>query len=494
MRIGGYIMKKGSFIGIDFGTTNTSVTRLLNDEHGINHVNLGENGGKSPFSSVVAIPKNGGALKFGREVRSKREELATEYEIFTSMKSYLGTNKEFIVGSNRYSATEITTQFLLSIKEYIYRHYQIDITEAGLSFPVDFTPKARHELRIAAENAGISVKSFVSESTAAYFANRSEGQAFSKVMVLDWGGGTFDISILGIKKNSVTELAVFGEKIGGDNLDLELARRVHAEVVKKSGLELHIPFEDMGSVNRDIMITRCENAKIEMSTSSDECEFTISNYGIYGTKSITISVEMFNGIVESIIKSRILRAINTALGRAILSPGAIDAVIIVGGSSSLASYEEAILYYFSYANIIIPQNPQWSTAEGAALMQIIAGNFKLSDSLGIFLSDGSVLPLLKANEDGVGSEVGPLNFSITEDTQDAHFVFTNGYGNRTFERVNVPTKGFLNEIIRLNATIEDDQIARIEIHNSFMGNPANNPPKKVEINRLTFYYDISELN
>ena len=68
-------MLKGSFIGIDFGTTNTSVVRVFIDEQGSRRDILGE-GGEYPFSSVVAIPKNGGTLKFGREVRNHREELS----------------------------------------------------------------------------------------------------------------------------------------------------------------------------------------------------------------------------------------------------------------------------------------------------------------------------------------------------------------------------------------------------------------------------------
>ena len=107
-------MQKGSFFGINFGTTNTAVVQLLNDEQGIRCINLGEEG-EYPFSSIVAIPKHGGTLKFGREVRNHREQLSEEYEIFTSMKTYLGTDKEFVVGANRYSATEITAEFFKSI-------------------------------------------------------------------------------------------------------------------------------------------------------------------------------------------------------------------------------------------------------------------------------------------------------------------------------------------------------------------------------------------
>ncbi|MDL2233239.1 Hsp70 family protein [Ruminococcaceae bacterium OttesenSCG-928-L11] len=480
------------YIGIDFGTTNTAVVQLFNDEHGYRSVNLGEEG-EYPFSSIVAIPHNSGdSLKFGREVRNRREELSSDFDIFTSMKSYLGTGKEFIVGSNRYSATDITCRFLLSVKEYILRKHNIDIVEAGLAFPVDFSPEARRELRIAAENAGIKVNCFLSESTAAYFANRKAGQAFSKVMVLDWGGGTFDISILELKKNSITETAVFGERVGGDDIDLALAKRVHAEIVKKSGSVNPLSFEDMNPVSRDLLVARCERAKIEISETDDEYDLTVMNYGDYGTKTVTISVDLFNGVVEPIIKSRILKAIDTALGRANLKPASIDAIVIVGGSSDLSSYEEAITSIFKDSQIILPNKPQWSTAEGAALMQIIGGNFKLNNSLGLYLSDDSIFPILKEGEHGVGSKIDPLSFSLTEDTQDAHFNFANEDGIM-YERVTVPTKGYLNEIIRLSAQIDDDQIARIQLSNSSMGDNHHNKPVDVEINKLTFFYDISGL-
>ena len=489
-------MKKGEFIGIDFGTTNTAVVQVLSDEQGMKTISLGEGG--YPFSSIVAIPKNGGAPKFGREVRNRREELSVDHDIFTSMKSYLGTYREFIVGANRYTATDITSAFLKYVKAYISRHHNVEINKAGFSFPVDFSPEARRELQIAAEKAGITVSSFISEPTAAYISSRGEVQACERVMVLDWGGGTFDISVLNLKKNSVTENFVLGERIGGDDIDIELARRIHAAIAQKSGIGTKTGFDDMSPADRDLIIARCERAKIEISETDEEYDFTVRDYGEYGTKSVTISLELFNGIVKPVLKSKILRAIDTALGRTSLTPAGIDAVIIVGGSSNLTSYAEAITRLFGEEKIIFPQKPQWSAAEGAALMQIIGGNFKLGNSLGDFLSDDSVFPLLKANEHGVGSKIGPVTFSLTEDTNEAHFIFTNGDGSRVFARENMPTrvpaKGYLDEKIKLNAEIGYDQIARIEIHNQSMGNIENNPPKKVEINELTFFYDISELN
>lgn len=484
-------MKSGNYFGIDFGTTNTSVVQLFVDEQGTRKVNLGEQG--EPFSSIVAIPKDGSKMKFGRDVRNRREELATDHDIFQSMKSYLGTDKEFIIGDNRYSATDITIEFLRSVKDYIQRSYHVKIDEAGFSFPVDFSPDARRELFFAAEKAGIKVKSFVSESTASFFANRNESQAYSRIMVLDWGGGTYDISILDIKKNSVSEATVFGERVGGDDIDLELARRVHADILRRVDNPNKISFEEMSPTSKDSMIARCEKAKIELTNTNDDYDFTIYNYGEYGTKSLNLSIDFFNGIVEPIIKDKILYAINAALGRAKLTPAGIDAVIIVGGSSQLTPYEQVITRLFGKEKIIIPEDPQWSTAEGAALMQLVGGNFQLNDTLGVQLSDGSIFPLFKAKEHGVGTKIDALSFSLVEDAQDAHFIFANSDNSVVFDKVAIPAKGFLNERIILTADIQNDQIARILIKNPFMGDNDDNEYTRVNINNLTFYYDTSFL-
>lgn len=489
-------MQMGQYIGIDFGTTNTAVVCVQDDEYGRKVTLLGEDG-EYPFSSIVAIPKSGGNILFGRNVRDKRLELAQAYDVYTSMKSYLGKNEpngesvSFVVGEHRYYPKDIAVAFFMHIKEYVKKSFNIDINAASLAFPVDFSPEARRELREAAVKAGIEVKAFVSESTAAYIANRKEGRAFSKVMVLDWGGGTLDISILKLTGTSIHEIAVWGDHIGGDDIDLELAERIHSRIAAESGISGG-RFEDMCPDERDQMIMRCEEAKISISDDSEDYPLTIRDYGAYGTKNINITVEQFNSIVEPIIKMRVLVAIDKALGKAGgLSPASIDGVIIVGGSSNLSAYERAITNLFNNAKIILPDKVQWATATGAALMQIVGGNFRLSDSVGVRLSDDSVFPVLQSGL-AIGEEIAPVTFSLTEDAPDAHFIFTNGTGKSVYAKQNVPTKGFLKETLELTAAIGDDQIARIDIYNKNFGTDAKRLTT-VELNKLNFHYDIGAL-
>ena len=242
---------------------------------------------------------------------------------------------------------------------------------------------------------------------------------------------------------------------------------------------------------RDQMIMRCEEAKISISDDGEDYPLTVRNYGAYGTKNTTITEEQFNAIVEPIIKARILKAINVALYKAGgLAPASIDGVIVVGGSSSLRLFEYAVTNLFNNSKIIFPEKRDWSTATGAALMQIVGGSFRLSDMVGIKLSDDSIYEILPEGF-AINKSIDPITFSLTEDALDARFIFTNSTGNNVYAKKSVPTKGFLKEELVLSAEIGNDQIARININNKNLGN--SNKNTLVKLNKLTFHYDISAL-
>lgn len=476
-----------SYVGIDFGTTNTAVVEICEDEFGRKIRNLGENG-NYPFSSIVAVPKNeDGEILFGRGVREKQQELSENYDVFLSMKSYLGTDKEFVVGEKIFSATDITAKFLQYVRKYIKENHDLDVVSATFSLPVDFTADARRELKNAAIQAGITPEGFISESTSAYVANIQEARDLSKVMVVDWGGGTLDISILEVSKDMLVEATVWGEKIGGDDIDLEMANLVHKEIMKKN--DKKIPLEEMTPSQRDNLIMLCENAKIEFSVYDDDYPLTVQNYGIYGTKTIDISYDFFREIAKKIIIKKVIPNIDMALERGNLTKDDIDNVIIVGGSSEIKPFATAITNIFGVEKIVIPKNTQWSVAIGAGLTSIVGLSMRLNSTLGILMSDDTIYPILKKAEHGIGSKIDPLTFAITEDSQEARFIFVDENGN-SYQKENIPTKGFLKEKLILTAEITDVQIAKITIKSESV---SSNYQKEIEINKLMFYYDLGEL-
>lgn len=481
-------MNHGTYIGIDFGTTNTAVVEIVQDLQGMKVIPLGE-GGQYPFSSIVATPKTGdGALLFGQAVRKERQSLAETHYIYPSMKSYLGTNREFIVGTQRYSATDITTQFLKYVKEYILLHHKIEISMATFSFPVDFSPEARRELGCAAVRAGIQPLGFVSESTAAFLANRDKGQAYSNVMVVDWGGGTLDISLLNITKDALTEVSVWGDKIGGDDIDRAFAQGVHSKIIRTASEQ--IPFDSMSPKEQDSMLDYCEKAKMEFSTDDDEQDLTVRNYGVYGTKTETIQYDFFEGITLTIVKNRVLAAIDTALQRAQMTKESLGAVIIVGGSSNIRPFETAICETFGKEKIIFPDNKQWSVAKGAAVAGSLKGTFKLNSTVSVLLSDDTTFPIFEKGIHTIGSEF-TWTFDLTEDTEEAHFIIVNE-NKQTLARRFVKVKGYLKEKITLHGEITGDQIAHISIKSTAIGED-DAKIESITLNKLTFYYDLSEL-
>jgi molecular chaperone DnaK len=485
-------MKAGNcVIGIDFGTTNTAVVRITNDNKSVTCERLGENASGSPFASIIAIPKEGGKLVFGRQVKERRLELSETHFIISSLKTYIGSDREIVSGKNRYSSEDVTCAFFKYIKKNIHKNYKIIIKEAALAFPVDFSARARRSLKLAAEKAGIILTGFAGESTAAYIANRNDKEiyrAYRRVMVIDWGGGTLDISILDLQGTRVYENSIFGEKTGGDDIDREIAYRMHARLAASTGIDLS--FDEMDSGNKDKMICGCEKAKIGFSFGEEDAVIALKKYGSFGDVSVTLSYATFKDIVIPIIKSRILKAISAAMKLAEVSASGIDAVIMAGGSSGLKPFAHAVANIFGKEKIILPENTGWSVAAGVALLASNGGEYLINDDLGVLMSDGTVYPIFRKNIDCVGAKAGPVSFSLAEDTQSAHFIFTNKDKTIVYGRFDVNCKGFLQETLQLAARINRDQTACVSVRNRYMGEEYK---KNAEINKLTFYYDLAGL-
>lgn len=477
-------MKNGAYYGIDFGTTNTSVY-LYNYEYGkgSRETGYGTDGKDlTPFSSCIAISKTDPKdIKFGREVKEKINEYAEDYKIITSFKSLLGTDSEITVNGIRYSGQKLAALFLDHVKKTVTTE-RPDFGEAVFSIPVDFSTKARTDLLKAAEAVGIKVKGFVSESSAAYISKVKDIKAFSKVMVIDFGGGTLDLSILNLQHNKVYEDAVYGVKFGGDDIDKELALRIMPKVYPG------IPFEELESKKKDKLMNEVERMKIEFSE-YDDYTMTLGE----GTKPLDIDYDTFSDIITPMITSNVLNSILKVMEKANVSPENIDAVIFAGGSSGLRPFADVILSLFGEEKIIFDdQNNryQWMVAKGAAITSAIDCDFRLSDDICVLLSDGDTYPILRKDINKVGDKSEPLSFSLTTDSFDAHFIFTDSTGRNRYLTMSVKAKGYLNEQFVLSVEIKKDQIARVIIKNKDIGNGYQ---EVREINKLRFYYDLNDI-
>lgn len=315
--------RQRSYFGIDFGTTNTAVVYLLVDEYGVKITNCSED--NMPFSSLLAIHKKNGTILFGRQVKIKRHQLSQDYYIFSSFKSMLGKDESFLIAGKKYTPTNITSIFLMSIKKYVKANMNLDINEAVIAIPNDYTPIQRKELKIAAEAAGIKVNKFISESTAAYIHDMNSLKGLSKVAVFDWGGGTLDISILEVEKNILKELATYGAKLGGDDIDKILAKKIHANIVSNSSIG---NYDDMPNRDKDHIIEKCENAKIKLSD-EDYDKFQLIDYGLPGVVRITLEYKEFEEIIRPQVE-KALKILFEAVEKAGISVAQLDAIIMAG--------------------------------------------------------------------------------------------------------------------------------------------------------------------
>ena len=179
--------------------------------------------------------------------------------------------------------------------------------------------------------------------------------------------------------------------------------------------------------------------------------------------------------------------------KANVSPENIDAVILAGGSSGLRPFADIILSLFGEDKIIFDDENnryQWMVAKGAAITSAIDCDFRLSDDICILLSDGETYPILKKDVNKVGDQSEPISFSLTTDSYDAHFIFTDSTGKNRYATISVNAKGYVDEKFDLAVGIGKDQIARVVIKNDYIGNGYR---VEREINKLRFYYDLKDI-
>lgn len=473
------------YFGIDFGTTNSAAVAIKKYKDSVSYINLSDDYG-NPFPSLLAIDKNNGKVYCGRKVWQERRTLQDTCEIITSIKSYLDDeNKIWKINNKLWTPKNLTTELFKAIKHHIEEriHEDVKVKNAVISIPVGFSSKKRKIIREAAKDAGIKVSNFISESTAVVFKNYRNLSKYRNIAVFDWGGGTLDISIVENINGKIKELSIEGEKIGGDDIDLEIARWIHKKIMKSKRGSLR--FEDMSPKDQDKMIVVCERAKKELGE-NDLTSISITNYGEYGYVKIPLDIDEFTLILEKFIDKSI-KCLKNAISNSGLGTHELDCIVMVGGSSYLVPLQDEIEELFEDINIEYPQDAAWNVAKGATLLGLNPGEIKLNQDIGLVLSDESFFPILNKHDSIEGNK--NFVFGIVEDTNKARFVFTDS--KKTIGYKNVPTYGFFQESIECNSKIDDNLIFCMDIKSK---NMTEEYKTEFRYDKLKFYYDISKID
>lgn len=463
--------------GIDFGTTNTAVVECLFTDHGVSATQCGEN--NQPFPSLVALHPEKPPL-FGTEVKKRRHQLKTDgYTVISSFKSILGKEACISVGGISYSPIDVTALFLQYVKASVEQQSGAEMKDAVIAIPVDFRPEQRCALRDAARQAGIAVRSFVSEPTAAYIHCRKELAGASNIAVFDWGGGTLDVSLISEEQGTIHELAIAGRSLGGNDIDEMLARHLHARIMQEAGVPK--AFEDMTDMERDQIIDRSEDAKKRLSV-EDFAPVRLMKYGGKAMIRQSITLEEFQSLVARRVEDAV-QILNQALDKANISLGQLDAVLMVGGSCEMRPIVNRMEEVCG-GIVHRPDNIQWTVAGGAAFLAGKQPVYKLQHDFGVLLADGSVYPIFEAGRT-IPCAAPELSFGVVEDTTNAVFILADDRKNE-LKHIVVPIKGFTAEGLRLHASIDDDMIAHVEIKSTY----AEKMGQRADINQLEFTYCI----
>src|SRR5213083_151270 len=404
-------------IGIDLGTTNSVVAVMEGGEPVV--ITNPEGGRLTP--SVVAFTKAGERL-VGQV--AKRQAVTNPENTVFSIKRFMGRKYDEVTeemkmvpytvaragngdvriktGGKEYSPPEISAMILQKLKQAAEEYLGSSVSKAVITVPAYFNDAQRQATKDAGQIAGLEVMRIVNEPTAAALAYGLDKKKDETIAVYDFGGGTFDISILEVGEGVVEVKATNGDThLGGDDLDQRVIDWIADEFRKSDGVDLS---KDRMAVQR--LKEAAEKAKIELSTVMEtdiNLPFITADQNGPKHMQMKLTRAKFEQLVDDLLQKTV-GPTKQALADAGLDPSKIDEVVLVGGSTRIPRVQQIVKDLFGkepHKGV----NPDEVVAVGAAIQAgVLAGEVKdllLLDvtplSLGIETLGGVMTTLIPRN-------------------------------------------------------------------------------------------------
>ena len=411
----------GKIIGIDLGTTNSVVAVM---EGGEPKVIANEEGGRTT-PSVVAFTKSGERL-VGQV--AKRQAITNPENTIYSIKRFMGrrfneVNDEMKMVPYKvkqqgdhlvveaqgkdYTPAEVSAMILQKLKKAAEDYLGQSVTEAVITVPAYFNDAQRQATKDAGKVAGLDVKRIVNEPTAAALAYGLDKKKEETIVVYDFGGGTFDVSILEVGEGVIEVKSTNGDThLGGDNIDQRIVDWLIDEFKKDEGLDLRAKGNEM-ALQR--LKDAAEKAKIELSTTVEtEINLPFVTADATGPKHLVkkLTRAKLEQLVEDILQ-RSIEPCKMAMKDAGIDISKIDEVVLVGGQTRMPRIQQIVKDLFGkdpHRGV----NPDEVVAIGAAVQAgVLAGEVK-----DLLLLDVTPLTLAIETLGSVATPMIPRNTTI----------------------------------------------------------------------------------
>jgi molecular chaperone DnaK len=408
-------------IGIDLGTTNSEVAVMEAGKPTI----IKSSEGNTFFPSVVAFTKDG-ELLVGEP--AKRQAVTNPEGTVHRVKRKMGSGEKVTLHKKKYSPEQISAYILQKIKKDAEEYIGEPVSEAVITVPAYFNDDQRQSTKDAGKIAGLTVKRIINEPTAAALAYGLDKEGDHTIAVYDFGGGTFDITLMEVGDGVFEVLSTNGDtKLGGSDMDQALVDYLAKEFKKQHGVDIK---DDMKALQR--LLEAAEDAKKELS-SKVQTDINLPYLTVVDNEPKHLEMKITRAKFEEIIGplvDRTEKPCKQALKDAKLKPSDIDHIVLVGGTTRIPYVQQQVEKIFGRKpkrNV----DPMECVAIGAAIQGgVLSGDVEQD----IVLLDVTPLTLSIETLGGVATEL--INRNTTVPTKKSK-IFSTAADNQTSVEIHV---------------------------------------------------------